>query len=112
MESEKKKFYRELGSKQINFEKPLNRDKIEIFWKKLWDSHKEINENAEWLKNEEARCDGLEEQEWNEITTAELKDALRKAPNWKSPGIDKVLDTTQSDLKHFQDFLYRHFKRS
>ena len=24
----------------------------------------------------------------------------------------ETIDTTQSDLKHFQDFLYRHFKRS
>ena len=24
----------------------------------------------------------------------------------------ETVDTTQSDLKHFQDFLYRHFKRS
>ena len=40
--------------------------------------HKEFKENSEWLKNEEARFNGLEEQEWNEITTAELKDALRK----------------------------------
>ena len=23
----------------------------------------------------------------------------------------ETIDTTQSDLKHFQDFLYRHFKR-
>ena len=24
----------------------------------------------------------------------------------------ETIDTTQSDLKHFQDFLYRHFKSS
>ena len=32
--SDKKKFYRELGSKQINVEKPPKRDQIEVFWKK------------------------------------------------------------------------------
>ena len=82
--SGKKKFYRELGSKQINVEKPPTRDEIEIFWKKIWGTHKEFNEwlkNTEWLKNEEARCNGLEKQEWNETTTAELKDALRKTQN-------------------------------
>ena len=31
-----------------------------------------------------------EEQEWNEITTAKLRDALRKTRKWKSPGIDEV----------------------
>ena len=48
----------------------------------MWGTHKEFNE--------EARCNGLEEQEWNEIAAAELKDALRKTQKWKSPGIDKV----------------------
>ena len=33
---------------------------------------------------------GYKKQEWNEITTAELKDAVRKTQKWKSPGIDKV----------------------
>ena len=63
---------------------------IEIYWKKIWSTHKEFTENAEWLKNEEYRCNELEEQKWNEITTAELKDALRKTQKWKSPVIDKV----------------------
>ena len=42
IKSEKKKFYRKLGSKQINFEKPPTRDEIEIFWKKVWGTHKEF----------------------------------------------------------------------
>ena len=74
--SDKRKFYRELGSKQINVWKPPTTDEIEMVWKKVWGTH--INENAGWLKNEETRCNELEEQEWNEITTAELEDALRK----------------------------------
>ena len=84
-QSDKKKFYRERGSKQINVEKSPTTDEIEIFWKKIWGTHKEFTENAKWLKNEEARCNGLEEQEWNEITTTELKNALRKTQKRKSP---------------------------
>ena len=83
---DKKKFFRELGSKQINVEKTPTRDEIEIFWKKIWDTHKEFNENEEWLRNEEAQCNGSEKQEWFEITTAELKDAFRKTQKWKSGG--------------------------
>ena len=64
--SDKKKFYRKLGSKQIIVEKAPTRDEIEIFWKKTWGIHKVFDENAEWLKKEEAWCNGLEEQ-WNEI---------------------------------------------
>ena len=64
--------------------------KLKYSGKKIRGTHKEFNENAKWLKNEEARYNGLEEQEWNEIATAELKNALRKTQKWKSPGIDKV----------------------
>ena len=64
--------------------------KLKYSGKKIWSMHKEFNENAEWLKNEEARCNGIEEQKWHEITTGEQKDALRKTQKWKSSGIDKV----------------------
>ena len=54
--------------------------KLKYSGKKIWGTQKEFNENAEQLKNEEAWCNGLQEQEWNEITTAELKNAPRKPP--------------------------------
>ena len=37
--------------------------KLKYSGKKIWATQKEFNKNAEWLKNEEARCNGLEEQE-------------------------------------------------
>ena len=44
-------------------------------------------------------------------------DYIRKVNNIIEEGMQQgkyieTIDTTQSDLKHFQDFLYRHFKRS
>ena len=44
-------------------------------------------------------------------------DYIRKVNNIIKEGIQQgkyieTIDTTQSDLKHFQDFLYRHFKKS
>ena len=38
--SDKKKFYRELGSKPINVEKPPKRDQVEVFWKKKYGPRK------------------------------------------------------------------------
>ena len=86
----KKKFYRELGKPQVTVEKPLSKDEVEKFWTSILGREKEFNEEAEWLKREEERCEGLEQQEWEEIKEVELKEALRKAQKWKSSGIDKV----------------------
>ena len=33
----------------------------------MWGTEKGYNEEAEWLKLEEERCEGLEQQEWDEI---------------------------------------------
>ena len=60
------------------------------FWTSIWGTEKEFNEETEWLKLEEVLCEGLEQQEWEEIKEVELKEALRKAQKWKSPEIDKV----------------------
>ena len=44
-------------------------------------------------------------------------DYIKKVNNIIKEGLQQgiyieTMDTTQSDLKHFQDFLYRHFKKS
>ena len=87
---DKKKFYGELGKTQVTVEKPPSKEEVEKFWTSIWGTEKEFNEEAELLKREEERCVGLEQQEWEEIKEVELKEALRKAQKWKSPGIDKV----------------------
>ena len=64
--------------------------KLKYSGKKYGARIKNFNENAEWLKMKKLGVMGqVEEQEWNEITTAELKDALRNPQKWLSPGIDK-----------------------
>ena len=87
---ENKKFYRELGKTQVNVEKPPSKEEVEKFWTSIWCTEKEFNEEAEWLKREEEQWEGLEQQEWEEIKEVKLKESLRKAQKWKSPGIEKV----------------------
>ena len=61
---DKKKFYRELGKTQVTVEKPPSKEEAEKFGAIIWGIEKEFNEKAEWLKREEERCEGLEQQEW------------------------------------------------
>ena len=93
---DKKKFYRELGKRQVTDEKPPSKEEVEKFWSSIWCIEKEFNEEAEWLKQEEERCEGLEQQKRDEIKEVELMGSLRKAQKWKSPGIDKVLNSLDS----------------
>ena len=88
--TDKKKFYKELEKSQVNVEKPPSKEEVETFWTSIWGTEKDYNEDAQSLKPEEERCEDFEEQEWDEIEVEEVKEALRKAQKWKSPGIDKV----------------------
>ena len=58
-------------------------------WESIWGTEKDYNEKAEQLKWQEERCNGLEEQEWDEIKVGEVEKALKKAQEWKLRGIDK-----------------------
>ena len=86
---EKKKFYIELGKTQVTIEKLPSKEEVEKFWTSIRGTEKEFNEEAEWLKREEERCESLEQQEWEKMKEVELKEALRKAQKWRSPAIDK-----------------------
>ena len=55
------------------------------------ETEKDYNDEAEWIKRKEERCKGSEQQEWDETKVDDVKEALRKAQKWKSPGIAKFL---------------------
>ena len=85
-----KKFYRSLGKKNIEVEKPPDAEENKQFWQNILEEEVIHNENAEWIKDQEGELNDLEEMEWKEITISELKANITKAANWKSPGPDKV----------------------
>jgi hypothetical protein len=92
--TDSKKFYREIGKNQIAVKEPPPPDKIEEFWSKIWEEDKHHNEAAQWIQEEQDRLENKPLQEWTEIMKTEVTLALKKASNWKSPGIDKVLAQT------------------
>ena len=72
MLKDQKKFCRELGKTQMTVEKPPSKEEVETFWTSISGTEKEFNEEAEWLKREEERCERLEQQEWEDIKEVEL----------------------------------------
>ena len=51
----------------MTVEKTPSKEEVEEFWTSIWGTEKEFNKEDEWLKREEERCEGLEQQEWEEI---------------------------------------------
>ena len=79
-------FYRELGKKQIEVDKPLTAEKTEQFWRLIWEDEKHHNEVVEWLREQEEVSRNLPEQEWQDIEKEGVTSAIKKTSNWKSPG--------------------------
>ena len=85
-----KKFYRELGKKQITVNSPPAIEELEQFWSKIWERNDKHNENAYWIKQQEETFTDVEQQVWVDIDVEETSSAIKKSSNWKAPGIDKV----------------------
>lgn len=79
-----------MGKNQIEVKEPPTLLEIEEFWRKIWEEEKTHNGTAEWIKKEEERTSYQTQQEWRDIQKSEVTIALRKASNWKSPGVDKI----------------------
>ena len=104
-QTDAKRFYREIGKKQIDIKEVPTMQEIEKFWESIWSSPKSHNEEAEWIEREKDRMKDVEPQEWTNITRNDLLAALKKAHKWKSPGIDKVPNFWLSELSFSHDLL-------
>ena len=80
------------GIRNINDEK-LNAVESKQFSSNIWDNEKEHERNAEWLRELRAEKDNMKQNDIN-ITTEMIKEQVKKIPNWKSPGPDRVQVTS------------------
>ena len=86
----RKKFFRNLGKKQVPLEKSPKKEETGTCWRNILANDREHNYSAEWIKREELKYIDTECQPWEDITQDELQTALMKTSNWKSPGPDAV----------------------
>ena len=78
-----KKFYRNLGMKNIEAREPPSMAEAETYWKSLWGEEVQHNERAEWIRREQKRkvC----HMDWMSIQITEITSYLSEAHNCKSP---------------------------
>ena len=84
-----KRFYRELGKKTIQTEKPPDIGEVKTFWKNILKQEVKHNKDAQWIKNQEEELQQINEMECKNLTVEELRVNMTKAANWKSPGPDR-----------------------
>ena len=104
-QTDAKRFYREIGKKQIEIKEVPTMQEVEKFWESIWSNPKTHNEDADWIGRETERMKDIEPQKWTDITKSDLQSALKKAHKWKSPGIDKVPNFWLSELSSSHDAL-------
>ena len=62
-------------------------------------------ESSNWLKEDNIRNDNAKDQKMNEINSKKVAQVLRKAQNWKTPGIDQVTNFWLSYLPCTHSYL-------
>ena len=60
------------------------------FWGDIWDKEIKHNEQARWIKDFDESVQNTEGPDTFVITNDELKKQIKKIPNWKASGPDKV----------------------
>ena len=84
-----KRFYRELGKKTIQTEKPPDTGEVKKFCQNILEQEVKHNEDAHWIKDQEEELQQINQMEWKDLTVEELKVNMTTAANWKSPGPDR-----------------------
>ena len=85
-----KRFYRELGKKTIQIEKPPGIGEVKKFWQNILEQEVKHNEDAQWIKDQEEELQQISQMEWKDLTVEELRVNMTRAANWKSPGPDRL----------------------
>jgi hypothetical protein len=83
-----KRFYRNLGMKNLETREPPAMVEAETYWKSLWGEEAHHNERAECIRREQKRKNS--HMDWKPIQITEITLYLSKAHNWKSPENDQI----------------------
>jgi hypothetical protein len=65
-----KRFYRNLGMKNLEVREPPSMAEAETYWKSLWGEEAQHNERAEWKRREQRRK--ISHMDWMPIQITEI----------------------------------------
>ena len=85
-----KRFYRELGKKTIQLQKPPDIGQVKKFWQNILKQEISDHEDTQWIKDQQEELKGINQMEWKDFTVEELRVNITRVANFKSPGPDKL----------------------
>ncbi|CAG5044226.1 unnamed protein product [Parnassius apollo] len=87
-QSDQKRLYKSLERSIVSGSGPaLNQADTVAFWRSLWSEPVNHNESP-WTEVVASQCAGITPMDPVIITPDDVAEAVRRAPNWKSPGLD------------------------
>ena len=113
LREDSKRFYRELGKKTIQIEKPPDIGEVKKFWQNILEQEVKYNKDAQWIKDQEEELQQINQMEWKDLTVEELGVYMTRAANWKWPGPEQtpqLLDQTVQEppQTHGRSILRNH----
>jgi len=84
------KLYDEMRGNKITVNEPPTKEQVETFWKPMYETKKQFNKNAPWLRDYQSSVENIIPASYTNITPMEITNSSSKFSNWKSPGIDKL----------------------
>ncbi|CAG4936177.1 unnamed protein product [Parnassius apollo] len=87
-QSDQKRLYKSLERPMVSGTGPVpNQADTVAFWRSLWSEPVNHNEGP-WTEVVASQCAGITPMDPVTITPGDVAEAVRRAPNWKSPGLD------------------------
>ena len=107
-----KRFYRELGKKTIQIEKPPDIGEVKKLWKNIWEQKVKHNEDAQWIKDQEEELQQINQMEWKDLTVEELRVNMPRAANWKSLNLTDTPTSGSNSSRAYKNPWQKHTQKS
>ena len=112
-EHDQKRFYQNIMGKKINRSDAPPLEEIETFWSSIWENEKHYDKNAEWIAAEQLFSLSIPKCSENEgmCTREDIVTVLKRLPNWKAPGVDKLQNFWMKRITSLHDQITRAVNR-
>ena len=86
------KAYKELRGTKIDVKSPPSKEEIESFWGPIYETEKNHNKNANWIKDHNKAVDELniQQQVLSQWPSDDINEVTKSFQDWKMPGVDTL----------------------
>ena len=103
-----RRFFKQLSGEQERTIPP-NPEETTKFWNEIWGNNVEHKRNADWIKKQEGKISTVKQGEVS-ISLADVKDKVKKIPNWKGPGPDEIQGYWVKNFTGLHDKIAQHLQ--